>query len=247
MNHYNLQRDPALREQLAAEYVLGTLKGGARKRFESWMQIDATIYHSVMQWQGRINPMAELSLPVAPPAKVWSAIENRLGLFKIHHASKRSLWHRVYDNVNFWRGLGIATSTLATLLVIVLVMHVPQSIVPQAKAPTAFYVATLTGDQVQPAMIVTGDTSRRTLTFVVITPQQVGADKSLELWALPAQGAPQSLGLVAASGAVTVQLPENVTPLSMPVLAVSLEARGGSDNPHAPTGPVLFKGAWTQL
>ena len=31
------------------------------------------------------------------------------------------------------------------------------------------------------------------------------------------------------------------------VLAVSLEPKGGSPNPNAPTGPVLYKGAWVRV
>jgi anti-sigma-K factor RskA len=33
----------------------------------------------------------------------------------------------------------------------------------------------------------------------------------------------------------------------MPVLAVSLEPKGGSPNPRAPSGPILYKGGWVRI
>jgi len=68
------------------------------------------------------------------------------------------------------------------------------------------------------------------------------AGRSLELWALPASGAPRSLGLISARDASVVQrgrVSKDVTGL-----AVSLEPAGGSPT-GAPTGPVLFVGELT--
>jgi anti-sigma-K factor RskA len=86
------------------------------------------------------------------------------------------------------------------------------------------------------------------LTIKAITPLSLGADHSLQLWALPATGNPRSLGLVPASGIAQIALPvaagsalENI-----PALAVSLEPRGGSPT-GLPTGPVLYSGPVQRL
>ncbi|MBI1891907.1 MAG: anti-sigma factor [Burkholderiales bacterium] len=234
----NIRHNEPLREKLAAEYVLGTLKGSARRRFEHWLKNDAALRRAVAEWQDRLHPMAEFAPAVQPPPAVWRAIEQHLDLA---HPQK-SFWSRLRENLSFWRGLGLTSTAIATVLVVVLLTREPTVV-----APAATYIATLADDKAQPAMIITGDAKRRQLVIKVIAPQNLATDKSLELWAVPKQGSPRSLGLVANRGVITLPLPENATPESIPLLAVSLEPKGGSPNRNAPTGPILFKGAWVQI
>jgi len=243
MNLQQIRHNDTLREQLASEYVLGTLRGSARKRFESWLRNDAALQRSVSEWQERLNPLAELASPAAPSPQVWQAIEKQLDLRSVRiNQSRKSFWLGLREDLAFWRGLGMASTAVAAILVTVLLTRLPEPAMPAAS-----YVATLSDDKSQPVMVITGDAKRRQLTVKMVTQQQIAADKSLELWAVPKEGAPRSLGLVAANGTVTLPLPENATPESIPVLAISLEPKGGSPNPNAPSGPVIYKGAWLQI
>ena len=76
----NIRNNIVLRQKLAAEYVLGTLRGGARRRFEGWMHQDADLRNITAQWQQRLAPMAEFAGDVKPPRSVWTGIERRLNL-----------------------------------------------------------------------------------------------------------------------------------------------------------------------
>ena len=238
----NIQHNDALVEKLAAEYALGTLKGGARRRFEAQMRDSATLRRAVAEWQDRLYPMAEFvpAEPVSP--RVWKAIATQIDLQSEKPARKRSFWSGLRDDLSFWRGLGMSSTALAAILVAVLVTRQPESVVP-----TTSYVAMLADDKSQPIAFVTGDAKRHQMTVKIMTVQPIAADKSLELWAVPKEGPPRSLGLVADSGSVTLPMPENATPESSPILAVTLEPKGGSPNPNGPTGPVVFKGAWVQI
>jgi len=234
MNLQQIRNNAALREKLASEYVLGTLRGGARRRFEGWLEEDAALRRTVAEWQDRLTPMAEFAPVARPSPQVWQAIESELKL-----KPRRSFWMGLREDLAFWRGLGMASTAAAAVLATVLLTRLPTP-----EAPIADYVAMLADDKAQPVMLITGDARRRELTVRVLAPPPVAPDKSLELWAVPKEGAPRSLGLVAADGTVTLPLAENATPESAPVLAISLEPKGGSPNRNAPTGPILYKGAW---
>lgn len=236
----NIRHNEPLREKLASEYVLGTLKGGARRRFESWLASDAALRRAVAEWQDRLYPLAELAPAVAPPSKVWQGIEKHLDREQAaRSASAQSRW---FDSLRFWRGLGLASTALAVALAALLIVRDAGF---NGAPPN--YIAVLADNQAHQAMVVRADARLRVMTINVVAPQNIADDKSLELWALPKEGPPRSLGLLAANGVISLTLPADVSPQSVPALAVSLEPKGGSPNPNAPSGPVVLTGAWVKI
>ena len=241
---------PELIERLAAEYVLGTLKGGARRRFETWIGQHAVIRRSVAEWQDRIQPLAEFAPPAPVPPALWNHIEQQLGWHANEHANahadQKSVWQKMLDSVSFWRNLGMA-STVAAALMLALVLQKPANVV----SPVTSYVATLSNDQAQTVAVVTADATRHQLMVKLIGGQTLTRDQSLQLWAVPRKGNPVSMGVLAleraANGQLVMPLPDNVSPESIPLLAISLEPKGGSRNPNGPSGPILSKGAWVSL
>ena len=234
----NIERNQALVDKLAAEYVLGTLRGGARRRFDALMAQHALMRRAVDEWQDRLHPLAEFAPAAQPRPQVWDNISRQLGL----QVAPGAGWlARLRDSLGFWRGLSLASTTLAALLVAVLLTQ-PFS----GEAPPSF-VAMLADDSAQPVAVVTGNARTHQLTVKLVAPQTVAADRSLELWAVPKVGNPRSLGLLAADGSITLPLPANATPDTVPLLAVTLEPKGGSPKADGPTGPIVFKGAWLRI
>lgn len=239
----NIGSNERMLDRLASEYVLGTLKGGARRRYETWLRHDPLVRRATADWQNRLHPMAEFSTTVLPPPQLWQAIAGRLNLMDIDvRKRKLSFWRGLRDDLGFWRGLGLTSSTLAAIMIAVLATRVPAPV-----APVTSYVAMLADDKSQPAAVITGDARRHRLMVRLVRPQAIGADKSLELWAVPTAGNPRSLGLIASSGSVELPLPADVTPQTISLLAISLEPKGGSPNPNSPSGPVVLKGAFVGL
>jgi anti-sigma-K factor RskA len=231
----NIRNNLVLRQKLAAEYVLGTLKGGARRRFEGWLHQDADLRNITAEWQQRLAPMAEFAGDVKPPKSVWTGIERRLGLKR--KASGWQFWRN--ENLAFWRSLGMVSTGLAALLLVVVLSKT-------AEVPAISYIATLTDDKTQTAMLVTADPRHKALEVRLLSNAPVAADKSLHLWAVPKSGNPRSLGVLASNRGSFPLTDKAISP-DVALLAVTLEPKGGSPDPNGPTGPILYKGAWMRL
>lgn len=219
----------ALADRLAAEYAAGTLRGGARRRFERLLVSHTTLADAVRAWEERLMPLTVSVAPVLPPAHVWLRIQARLGHGE--PAAKRRV------PVAFWRSLSVIASGIAVTLAVLLA--VPEPVQPPvivvleraADAPRS------PGDATSP-FIASLSADGRALVTRPVAAVAVSPDRALELWAMPPEGAPRSLGLVSAE---TATVRREGLPRGTVALAVSLEPAGGSPT-GAPTGPVLYVG-----
>ena len=228
---------PERLDALAAQYVLGTLSRPARERLARLARSDEGAAAALRVWENRLLPLAESLPPVSPPDRVWPAI-----LGRIHgQRSTRSIW----ANLGLWRGLTFAGFATAVALAVVI-------LAPRPDVPLETLVVVLAGQDARPALVVSADRSGRTLTLKALAQVQPAADRVLQLWALPEQGNPRSLGLIpAAPGAPNVVRLDLTAPVgqalqNIPALAVSLEPKGGSPT-GLPTGPVLYSGPIQRL
>lgn len=234
---------PELTERLCAEYALGTLRGRARARFTRRLREDAALARAAAGWEQRLAPLLEAVAPVAPPPRLWRRIEERL-------AERRAPAPGLWRYLAFWRGLGLAASGATAVLLATVVLLWPQRApepavaqLPASEVP-AVYLAVLTDPATRrPALVVSAGRSAAQLAVKTLDPAIHVAGRSLELWALPAQGAPRSLGLVAPGEKAVLALAAAADRAleDVPALAVSLEPPGGSPT-GAPTGPVLASG-----
>ena len=205
-------------DRLAAEYVLGTLRGRARRRFERWL-MSPQVKAMVTAWEERLAGLEPPLEKVTPPAAVWRGIEGRLAL-----RSGRGLM----------RWMAIAASVLLVAVLGVLMMREPsQRLEATARASiaadpqTIYWQVELLGQNEE-------------LQVRVQAEHALEPGQALELWILPAQGNPVSLGLLPTKGEQRrVLTPAQRAALTgAKQLAVSLEPAGGSPT-GLPTGPVL--------
>lgn len=228
--------NPQLIQRLASEYVLGTLTGRARRRFEGWMRDSYHVRSAVWHWERQLSPLAQSTNSVQPRARVWEQVQARTGA-NAEREITRVPW---FERLGLWRGLSLV-ATAAALVLAVMLARTPTE-VPQAQQ----YVAVVNGPQAQPLWVVSVDASQGRLAIKSINATAPAPANSYELWILPAGGAaPRSLGLLpTGTGSVDTELPVELRPLlaSAQGLAVSLEPAGGSPT-GAPTGPVVYQAA----
>lgn len=254
-----IAENAALLEQLAASHALGTLRGGARRRFENLARHDASIRAVVLVWQGRMNSLVELQAKVAPDPAVWKRIHNLLQAHKAADVTRRppaersggsasrGWWH----SVGLWRGaaaMGAVAATVATVAVTSgldaneqLRGRVAQLSASLANAPEIQYVAVLGDEQSAASMLVTFDPKNNRLLLKRVGSFVEQPDRSLQLWAVPASGGPTSLGVLGRDPVIRLAATGQVV-RDTPTLAISLEPVGGAPAGSGPTGPVLFKG-----
>ncbi|CAG4888133.1 anti-sigma factor [Paraburkholderia saeva] len=252
----DLHRHPETVDMLAAEYVVGTLRGGARRRLQRYAEHDPVIRRAVNDWESRLAPMTELAPARMPPARVWQAIEEQLGF-----AARRQLEARTtqaarpeprtwFENLAFWRGWAIGITALAAVALVLavrgLLPHGPTQPVeaPQVAGQPALaitHVAVLSDKKSDAVILISWDSAHAAVRLHRLTDAAPPAGKTLQLWGLPASGHPVSLGVMPDHGDATLPTGQQ-KPQHYPALAVSIEPVGGSPNPNGPTGPVVFSG-----
>lgn len=235
----DLSRNPELADRLAAAYALGSLRGGARRRFESLARQSPGLRAATLAWQERLAAMTELQPPEDPSPNVWKRIEIALRNERAAAAPQGTAERT--QPAPWWRRAAFA-GAFATVLVATLAGYLGTQLAQRDAAPEIRSLAMLHDERSVPALLVTFDARQGTLVLRRLGSYREPAGHSLELWALPATGGPRSLGVLAAGERVT--LPVSAGELrEIPALAVSLEPRGGAPAGGGPTGPVLFKGA----
>jgi len=257
----NLLNKPELLERLASAYALGTLRGGARRRFEAMAREQAPVRAAALIWQSRLASINELQPQAQPDAVVWTRIHNLVQGEKAGAAQAAvraqaaaestglAAWLR---SLTLWRA-ATAVGALATVTAITVNVGQRQEYGGEIArlqtqllaAPQIEYVAVLADDKAAASMLVTFDPKAKKLTLQRVGNFEEAGDRSLQLWALPPTGGPKSLGVLGRDKLLKLTAGERDV-REVPTLAISLEPKGGVPSETGPTGPVLFKGALIQ-
>ncbi|MES2945961.1 MAG: RNA polymerase subunit sigma-70, partial [Pseudomonadota bacterium] len=143
-------------DEMASEYVLGTLSATRRREVEQRLPNDAALRTAVQAWEEKLLPLTALARPVQPSAQLWNRIE--LSIERAAASASAAVPPRPalvkpdtsgsgwWDNLKFWRGLAGTGFAAAAILAAVLVSrtgalpgNAPQFMVvlvaPQDKAP----------------------------------------------------------------------------------------------------------------
>ena len=216
-------------DALCGEYVLGTLRGPARRRFERAIKDEAGVILRLKHWQGLFVLRYSHMIEAQPSPKIWKRLEQELGLARF-----RAPWHR---RTGFWRGWAVATTAALALVI------GTQTLRPRPEAPAAVEIAQLAGKADVTRVAVRMSPDGRTLELQPARAVVAGPAQSYELWLIPAEGGD------AISIAVLGNLESRFVLPAAQVgrvktgakLAITVEPAGGSPTGKA-TGPIILIG-----
>lgn len=221
---------PELRDALAASYVLGTLRGAARQRFEKLMMRYESLRQATWYWEQQLNQWSHALPPVQPPASVWTGIDAQI------NASPKTMTDSAPATIWKWIS-GIAVAA-ALLLAVILIQ-------PASQRPvTSDYIAVMSATDDTPLWLIEIKDRKLTIRPTAELPQLPHND--YELWIVPADdNNPISLGVLAQINIASILLSHNISISNINALAVSKEAKGGSAS-GTPT-EVLYLSPLTQV
>jgi len=218
-----------LLDALCGEYLVGTMRGGARRRFEAALRNEPVVAQRLGHWEMSIMPRYSESIEVHPPRRVWKRLARDLELFRY-----RAPWHR---RVGPWRAWAAIAS--AAFLVLLFWTVGPR----HAAAPEMMEIARLSGSNASTSVTAQLSRDGRLLVLKAGRPVIAGPNQSYELWLIPGQGAaPISVAVLGNLDASLPLAPERSAQLRVgAALAISAEPAGGSPTGQ-PTGAVIFSG-----
>jgi anti-sigma-K factor RskA len=215
-------------DALCGEYLVGTLRGGPRRRFERALEQEPVVAQRLQYWQQRFAVTYSDRIAVKPSAASWRRIKRDLALHRFAVP-----WH---SRVGPWRIWALAATVALAVALGQLVLTL--------RAPPAYSTfAVLQGKTPEAQITVELSADRQALRMRATRPVQAATSQSFELWLIPVGGgAPQSLAVL---GTLDSRIDLGVAVIARLThgtkLAVSVEPAGGSPT-GAPTGPVIAIG-----
>lgn len=219
---------PTLRRALAADYAIGLMPPTACRRFEQLLLEDSELRAELAQWQDSLISLNEPLTEQPVPDRVWRGVTARIDPQTAQLPVTRP----------FWSGLRVTIAACSLVAAIALGVIYNRDEVR--------YGATLRSADAQSWMSI--EAHENYLKLKPLALAKIEKNRSLEMWVIPSDGKPVSLGVVPPSGDGEIKLGSAQKALigESITLAISLEPEGGSPTGR-PTGPVLYQGVLTAL
>ncbi|MCW3847486.1 anti-sigma factor [Sphingomonas sp. LB-2] len=218
------------RDLLAAELALGVLEGADRAAALRLRLAEPDFAVAVTAWERRFDPLYEEFAEAAPP-NVWPAVERRLGALR--GDAVRALRR--------WRIAAIGSGAIAASLAGILVLRPPPAPVQVARMPDQLMVTQLEGGEGPEQGIMLAANYDPAEGELRIRAMKVPAGNlEPELWVIPADGVPRSLGMVARGGLSRMKVPMAQREMIQDgaTLAITMEPRDGAPHKAPSSAPI---------
>lgn len=230
------------KEQLAGEYVLGTLDSQERSNVDQQRLTDSELENAILDWEQRLIPLVENVDELAPPALIRESLEQRLdGITATNSSRTKPSEIPPTANVVFlkrrlqgWRWAA-GLSSAACLLLAALLWLGPKPIEERQ------FVAVFQQNDQQPAFLLSVDLDEQLVHIRPVTAKPI-AGKSYQLWIKADSLGPQPRSVAVLDQALSVNptVLRQYDPelLKQATFGISIEPEGGSPTGQ-PTTPAI--------
>ncbi len=237
-------------DDIAGEYVLGTLSHEEREAARERLKTDANFARLVHEWEERLNPLFETQEPVAAPLGIWHKISNRLEdqpvidpIVEVTEIDPpQNNVTKLATSRNRWRAAFVGAMTLAASFIGLQAAGIYLPFFPKPAAEGRF-IAVLNPSGTSTGFVIRVDVGSKKLEIQRLV-EKAPQGKDYELWVIQPKQSPKSLNVVGKNNVQQVgyspltNSPQGQSPLTF---AISLEPEGGSKTGQ-PTGPIVFSG-----
>jgi anti-sigma-K factor RskA len=220
------------RDALAGELALGVLEGEERAAALRLMLADRAFAARVEQWRDYAGGLFDAVPEVAPPAGAWSGIAAQIGA--ANDTAPRAL--------RWWRGGALTSGAVAAGLAALLLWRADPAVVTPAPDSAEYAVAQLSGPIEGLRIAARYDPGSASLRVQANGMPETPTEP--ELWVVPADGVPRSLGQIRRQGNTLIIVPEGHRRLINPSATLQLSMEPPSATPHAePSSDMVAMGA----
>jgi anti-sigma-K factor RskA len=234
MNYHN----PQLADLLAAEYVLGTLKGRARQRFNGLLHASPSLRQRVQEWELRLNTLAHHVSPITPPQTAWDGLQARLFPASTPPSPAATGTSRL-ERLAFWRGLTLGSAVLASIMAALLIVR------PFNQDASGYVVLLNDKNHYQTTWMISAPTDLEQLRIKNMIPMDLPKDIRCVLWLQP-EGSSElyPLGVLPDKGDTSrLHIDKNMRSKLPGQLLVTMENLSGP-MPRKPSGPAKYRSKW---
>lgn len=204
------------RGALAAELALGLLEGAERAQALRLCLSDPVFAREVEGWTTRLSPLLDALPPVLPSSRVWHTVEARIGAAPEAPSPNR---------LHAWRAGALMSGAIAAALALFVVLR---PVEPTARMPMA--VSQLKGTNEAQVLAISYDPHNGILQ--VGSQAEPGDGKHAELWVIPQDGVPRSLGMMAHQGGA-IPVDPAMRPLIAAGATLAVTMEDPATAPHA--------------
>lgn len=218
---------PEERDALAGELALGLLSGAERAQALRLQLSDPVFAAEVTAWERRLAPLHHDFAEYSPSQKVWDGIAAQI-------EPGATAAPGLARQLRVWRASAIVSGALAASLAFVLLFRPPAPIPPQiVQAPpaTQMAVAQMVGQGSD--MLVAARYDETTAQLNLRAENLPQGDLAPELWVIPADGKPRSLGMISATGTTRMAVSPNMRVMLENGVTLAITMEPAATAPHA--------------